>query len=541
LQKASEVYDVCVVGSGAAGGVMAKELCEGGAKVVVLEAGRQVPNAELPSHKWPYELPYRGLRSEKQAPFYQGDIVQSIRYADSDQVGVDRVRIVGGRTMHWNAVTLRYAARDFKERSMQGIEEDWPITYEAIAPYYERIAQLIAVRGKDEEIEILPTGKSYLRPIPWRCSEHILKRATNAMGIKLIAVRKALATQSHDHRPACHYCGHCMDGCDIGAIFNTPGSMFPKARATGNFTLRENALARAILVDKEGLATAVSFVDTQTRRELQVKARIVVVCASTVESARLLLNSRSSQHPGGIANSNGIVGKYLHGHLGSQVSIYLEELQGGKTSNQDGATDHVYIPRYNHLSGKSDVAGGWGMQVNFQSYMFPHHAHRLRGYGSSFKQNVRNMQPGYLQMGSFAKVTAGPENHVTVDPARLDANGIPIPVVRFRFSQNDQALWKQANQSMLEMFSHLKGKVFSTFGDAPAGFASHEVGTIRMGKDPQTSVLNGYCQAREVKNLFVTDGSCFTTSSEKNPTLTIMALSMRTADYIKEQRRRGEL
>ena len=144
-------------------------------------------------------------------------------------------------------------------------------------------------------------------------------------------------------------------------------------------------------------------------------------------------------------------------------------------------------------------------------------------------------------MGSFAKVTAGPENYITVDPKRLDANGIPIPVVRFRFSQNDQALWKQGNQSMLEMFSHLKGKIFSSFGDAPAGFASHEVGTLRMGKDPRTSVLNGYCQAREVKNLFVTDGSCFTTSSEKNPTLTIMALSMRAADYIKEQRRRGEL
>ena len=159
MQKASEVYDVCVVGSGAAGGVMAKELCEGGAKVVVLEAGRQVPNAELPSHKWPYELAYRGLRSEKQAPFYQGDIVQSIRYADSDQVGVDRVRIVGGRTMHWNAVTLRYAARDFKERSMQGIEEDWPITYEEIAPYYERMEQIIGVCGNDDGLEILPAGK----------------------------------------------------------------------------------------------------------------------------------------------------------------------------------------------------------------------------------------------------------------------------------------------------------------------------------------------------------------------------------------------
>ena len=260
-----------------------------------------------------------------------------------------------------------------------------------------------------------------------------------------------------------------MDGRVIGAIFNTPGSMFPKARATGNFTLRENALAREILVDKEGLARAVSIRGhPDSQGNMQVKARIVVVCASTVESARLLLNSRSSQHPGGIANSNGIVGKYLHGHLGQpQVSIYLEELQGKKPSNQDGATDHVYIPRYNHLSGKSDVAGGWGMQVNFQSYMFPHHAHRLRDTEVRLNRTCGRCSRDICKWASFAKVTAGPENQAIVDPARSDANGIPIPRGTFPLHQNDQALWKQANQSMLEMFSHLKGKVFSTFGDAP--------------------------------------------------------------------------
>ena len=536
-----EIFDVCIIGSGAAGGVMAKELCEGGAKVVMLEAGRKVNPVELLSHKWPYELPYRGLRGEKQAIFYQGDISKSIAYADSDDVGVDRVRILGGRTMHWNAVTLRYAARDFKEWSTQGVEEDWPLTYEELEPYYDRIEQIIGVCGNDDHLDILPAGKHYLPPIPWRCSEHLLKRATTAMGIPLIAVRKAVLTRSYDKRPSCHYCGHCMDGCDVASIFSTPDCMLPKARATGNFTLRENALAREILVDNEGLAQAVSFVDTETRTEQQVKAGIIVVCCSTVESARLLFNSRSPRHPGGLANSSGAVGHYLHGHLGNSVSMYLDELQGKKPFNQDGATDHVYIPRYNHLSGNSNVAGGWGMQVNYQSYMFPQHAHRVPGYGASFKQQVRKMQPGYLQMGSFAKVTAHQQNCVTVDPGRLDANGIPTPVVHFRFSDNDRALWQAANQSMLEMFSHLKGKVFPSLGKAPSGFASHEVGTVRMGKDPRASVLNSYCQARDVKNLFVTDGSCFTTSSEKNPTLTIMALSMRAADYIKDQRRKGGL
>jgi choline dehydrogenase-like flavoprotein len=542
LSKA-EVFDVCIIGSGAAGGVMAKELCEGGAEVVMLEAGREVPPSEFLSHKWPYQLPYRGLRGEKQAPFYQGDISKSIAYADSDDVAMDRVRVLGGRTLHWNAVTLRYAPRDFKEWSLQGIEEDWPLSYEELEPYYDRIEQIIGVCGNDDHLEILPAGKHYLPPIPWRCSEHILKRATGAMGIPLIAVRKAVLTKPHDNRPPCHYCGHCMDGCDVASIFTTPDCMLPKARATGNFTLRQNALAREILIDGEGIAKAVSFIDTETRTEQQVKAGIVVVCCSTVESARLLLNSRSPKYPMGLANSNGVVGHYLHGHLGDSVSIYLEELEGRKPFNQDGATDHVYVPRYNQLfdNGKTDYVGGWGIQVNFSGYMFPHHATSLPGYGFAFKERVRKMQPGYLFFGSFAKVTSRGQNYVTVDPSRPDAHGIPTPVIRFRFSENDRALWEASNESMLQILSHLKGRVFPSSDSAPRGFASHEVGTVRMGKDPRTSVLNSHCQARDVKNLFVTDGSCFTTSSEKNPTLTIMALSLRAADYIKEQRKRGEL
>lgn len=535
------IYDVCIIGSGAAGGVMAKELCEGGAKVVMLEAGHEVPLGKFLSHKWPYELSYRGLRGEKQAPFYQGDVSTSIRYEECDHVSVDRIRVLGGRTVHWNAVVLRYAERDFRGWSVDGIEEDWPLTYEEVEPYYERIEQMIGVCGQDDRLEIVPAGKHYLPPIPWRCSEQILHRATKAMGVPLISVRKAVLTVPYDGRPPCHYCGHCMSGCDVGALFNSAEVVLPKAQATGNFTLRQNALAREILVDREGLARGVSFVDTRTKREEEVKARVVVVCCATVESVRLLLNSRSPQHPNGLANSHGVVGRYLHGHLGGGVDIYLEELQGVKPFNQDGATDHVYIPRYNHLFGAKDYAGGWGIQVNFSDYMFPHQALHLDGYGAEYKARVRDMQPAYLMLGPFGKIEARPENYVSVDPHHVDEYGIPIPVVHFRFSENDFALWRDKNRSLMEICSSLTAEVFPNFGRAPSGFSSHEVGTIRMGKNPKTSVLNSFCQAREVKNLFVTDGSCFTASSEKNPTLTIMALSLRAADYIKEQRRRGDL
>lgn len=533
------IYDVCVIGSGAAGGIMAKELSEGGARVIQLEAGHEVPAPH--THDWPYKLPYRGLRGERQAPYYQGDVATSIRYEDCDNIAVDRIRVVGGRTVHWNGVTLRYAARDFKPRSVDGVEEDWPLAYEELAPYYERIEQMIGVCGLDDGLEILPAGKHYLPPIPWRCSEHILQRSVKRLGITVISVRKAVLTVPYDGRPPCHYCGHCMDGCDVAAVFNTATAMLPKSLATGRFTLRQNALAREILVDREGLARGVSFIDTTTRKEEQARAKIVVVCCSTIESARLLLNSRSPQYPNGLANSNDVVGRYLHGHLGDSIEIYLKDLEGLPPFNQDGATDHVYVPRYNHLSGKKDYAGGWGFQVNYSSYMFPAQARVLHGYGAGFKERVRTMETGYLMFGAWGKALARPENRVTTHPGAVDEHGIPMPIVHFRFGDNDKALWRASNDSMLEIASQLRGQSFPNFSRGPAGFMSHEMGTVRMGTNPKTSVLNSFCQSHEVKNLFVTDGSCFTNTSEKNPTLTIMALSLRAAEYIKEQRRRGEI
>jgi choline dehydrogenase-like flavoprotein len=348
-------------------------------------------------------------------------------------------------------------------------------------------------------------------------------------------------TKDYDNRPPCHYCGHCMDGCDVGSIFTTPDCMLPKAQATGNFTLRENAIARELRVDSEGQVRSVSFVDRLTKKEEEVRAHVFAVCCAPVESARLLLNSKSPHYPQGLGNSNGVIGHYLNGHHTATVNMYLAELEGTPPINQDGATDHVYIPRYNQLSGKRQYAGGWGIQVNFNSYMFPYQAMKVKGYGAEFKQQVRKMQPGFLMLSAFGKTVSTLGNYVSVDPSRPDEYGIPAPVVRYRFVENDYAMWREMKQSLLEICSQMKGTIFTEFGDGPSGFASHEVGTIRMGKDPATSALNGFCQSHVVKNLFVTDGSCFTTSSEKNPTLTIMALSARAADYIRHQRRIGKL
>lgn len=530
-------YDVCVIGSGAAGGVMAKELCEGGAKVILLEAGESVPPARFRTHCWPYEMQFRGFRGEKQDPFYPADVKNTIRYDTQEQVSVDRIRVVGGRTLHWNAVVLRYARADFRERSLNGIEEDWPLTYDELAPYYDRIERMIGVCGNDDGLEVLPAGPWYMPPPPFRCSEQILKRAVAPLGIPVIPVRKALNTRPYDNRPACHYCGHCMDGCDVSAIFSTPGSMLPKARKTGNLTLRENAVAREILVDSNGLARGVSVVDRSTKEEEEIRASIVVVCCATVETARLLLNSRSSRHPAGLANSSDAVGRYLNGHLGDTIHIYLKELEGRRPENLDGALDHALVARFNTKS----PAGAYGFQVNFAGYMYPFHAKYLPGYGAEFKKKVREMQPGFLMMGGYGKVAARPENRITVDANRPDVYGIPTPVLQFRFGDLDKAVWTEMRNTVAAMCDRLKGEVTKPLGERPSGFASHEVGTVRMGRDPKSSVLNSYCQAHDVKNLFVTDGSTFTTSSEKNPTLTIMAQSLRAADYIRDQRRLGKL
>ncbi len=530
-------YDVCVIGSGAAGGVMAKELCEAGAKVILLEAGEAVSPGEFRTHCWPYELPFRGLRGEKQEPFNPPDLKNTIRYETQDSVSVDRVRVLGGRTVHWNAVVLRYAPSDFRERTLNGIEDDWPLSYEELAEYYDRIEKMIGVCGNDDRLEVLPAGPWYLPPPAFRCSEQILKKAVAPLGIPVIAARKALLTRFYDNRPACHYCGHCMDGCDVSAIFSTPSSMLPKARKTGNLTLRQNAVAREILLDAEGLARAVSIVDRTTKKEEEVRARIVVVCCATVETARLLLNSRSPRYATGLANSSGVVGRYLHGHLGDTAYLYLKDLEGRPPENLDGALDHAFVPRYKTKT----PAGAFDFQVNYAGYMFPYHAKFLPGYGADFKKKVREMEPGFLMFGGFGKVAARPENRILVDPNRTDIYGIPTPVLQFRFGDLDHAVFAEMQNTVADICDRLKCDVVKPLGVRPSGFASHEVGTVRMGKNPKTSALNSFCQSHDVKNLFVTDGSAFTTSSEKNPTLTIMALSLRAADYIKEQRRRGEL
>jgi choline dehydrogenase-like flavoprotein len=524
------IYDVCVIGAGAAGGVLAATLVHAGVDVVLIEGGPYRDPAKLDNHLWPYERRARGWHSR--VPTVEVDPKLEPIEIIGDPIGINRARVIGGRTTHWNAVALRFSEADLRERSRAGIEDDWPIGYQELAPYYGRAERLMVVCGTREGLAVLPDG-NFIPPLKPRCSEAVLDRACGKLGIRMIPVRKALSTEAGHGRAACHHCGHCMSGCEVSAIFNTAEHVLPAAQKTGRLRLVSNSMARQLLMGSDGRVRAVSIIDRETKAEQQVRARVFALCCGNVESPRLWLNS-------GLPDTYDVAGRYLHGHITGQTLGYLSALVKTKPVNQDGATDHVYIPRFER-GRKRDYAGGFGFQLNYSSYMTPHHAKRVPGYGAPFKRRVRELQPGFSMLGGFGKSLAKRENRVTVDPERRDAYGIPIPVVHFRWGSNDLALYQDMMATALEIYEAAGVKLVFAPDARPGGFASHEVGAMRMGDDPKNSVVDRLCRAHEVKNVFVTDGSCFTTFPEKNPTLTIVALSLRTADNIIELRRRGEL
>jgi len=535
--RAAEPYDVCVIGSGPAGAFVAHELVAAGARVVLVEAGEAVTPGAL-SHLSRSAFRHRGTWLERQVPYYPDDIAE-VRY-QTPAISVDRIRVLGGRSVHWNAVCLRFSPDDFREKSVAGIEEDWPISYQDLDPYYGYVERTINVCGTRENLAVLPDGEFSGPPPALRCAEQLAALACREAGLQLIPTRKAMQVGRGGTRVPCHYCGRCMLGCDVGAIFTTPNTLLPSALATGRLTLRTNTLVRQLLVGNNGLVCAASVVDRKTKADEEIRARRFVVSCGSIESARLLLNSACPRHPNGLANSSDLVGRYLTGHAVGTLYGYLPPLAGSRERlGERGALDHSYIPRSTAIPG-GKYAGGFGAQVQYADLDFPHHASRVPGFGAAFKAEVKRLQPALLQMGGFAKVVAQAANRVTVEASRPDRYGIPSPAIQFEFGDNDRALFADMLERLSAIYEKARAEMFFR-DDRLGGLASHETGTCRMGTDPRTSVLSPFCQAHEVANLFVVDGSPFVTLPEKNPTLTIMALAVRTARYIAEASKRGDL
>ncbi|MDX2030614.1 MAG: GMC family oxidoreductase [Blastocatellia bacterium] len=534
----TKTYDVCIIGSGAAGGFMAKELTAAGAETILLEGGRSIDVEEMNCHAWPYDLPKRGFGFRHQAQMYPDEIEKQIEYR-GDRISVSRVRNLGGRTFHWNAACYRFAPDDFREWSVNGIEEDWPLTYEEIAPFYDYVEREMHVFGTKENLPFLPDGNFVAPAPPLRCAERYAQPRLARIGMNLISSRKAVLLKGRGGRGACHYCGHCMDVCDVRAIWSSDITVIPQALATGRLTLRTNALAREILLNPDGLVRGVSFVDRRTRKVEEVRAKLVVVCCATIESARLLLNSKSEKFPNGLANNNDVVGRYLGGHSQTTFMGFLKDLVATDTWQGDGVTDHAYIPRF--VKRGRDFVGGYGYQLNYVSRRVAHPARHVEGFGSAYKKRVRELQPGLFQMGGYGKVEHRPSNRVTTDPRKTDNYGIPIPIIQFEFGENDRALFRDLVESAQKIYDACDAELTVNRNVSIGGFASHEVGAVRMGKNPKTSVLNAWNQSHEVRNLFVVDAGCFTTFPEKNPTLTIAALAVRCARHIAAQRKKGAL
>ena len=555
-----KVYDVCIIGSGAGGGMMAYMLTQAGADVVMLEAGGPWDNTkDSVMLKWPYESPIRG-NSTKERPFGEFDAciggwdIEGEPYTRADGSKFDwwRARMVGGRTNHWGRISLRVGPDDFRRRSLDGLGDDWPIGYDTLKPYYDRVDDLIGIFGSAENLPNEPDGRFLPPPTP-RCYEMLVKQAADRLKVTCIPARLSIITRSHNGRPACHYCGQCYRGCHTNSNFSSTNVLIAPALETGRLTLHTNAMAREVTVGADGRADGVAYVNKADGTDQHVRARIVVLAASACESARLLLNSKSAKFPQGLANSSGVVGKYLTDTTGTDVAGFIPKLQNGIPHNEDGVGGgHLYCPWWLD-NRKLDFPRGYhieiwgGRGVPSYGFMWGIDAYpEFGGYGKALKDSYRRLYGTTIGFSGRGEMIPNDRSYCELDPEVKDRWGIPVLRFHWQWTDHEHLQVKHMQETFRALIDEMGGEVFSPmptkekgYGIATGGRIIHEMGTTRMGKDPSRSVVNEWCRAHDVPNLFVADGGPFVSQADKNPTWTIMALAMRTADYISEQRKGG--
>ena len=565
------VYDVCIVGSGAGGGMAAKVLTEAGADVVMLEAGIMWDTRrDSRMFAWPYDSPRRGAPiSERQFGEFDAGLGgwtldgEPYTTAAGDRFDWFRTRMLGGRTNHWGRISLRFGPDDFRRRSLDGLGDDWPITYDELKPYYDRVDTLVGIFGSKEGLPNEPDGLFQPPPRP-RCYELLIKEASQKLKIPCIASRLSILTQPLNGRPACHYCGQCGRGCSVHANFSSPSVLLPPALATKRLTMTVNAMAREVTVGESGLANGVTYIDKTTGRENHVRARIVVLAASACETARLLLNSRSSKFPHGLANSSGVVGRYITDSTGTSVRGFIPRMMNSVPHNEDGASGaHLYMPwwldnrtldfpRGYHIEiGGGRRLPGFGTFGGIHQYNGTESSGRPisgGGYGKRLKDDYRRFYGATVGFSGRGEMVPNDNSFCEIDPVVVDKWG--IPVLRFHFQWSDYELKqvKHMQETFRAIIHEMGGTALSPmpseadgYGIEPGGRIIHELGVTRMGTHPRSSVLNRNCQAHDVKNLFVADGGPFVSQADKNPTWTILALAMRTSEFIVDQRKGGSL
>ena len=561
--KKPESYDAIIIGSGMTGGWAAKELTEKGLKVLVLEAGRPiVPDQDYVEHVPVSDVKFRGLTDRKQElqtqpvqrmcyacdewaqKFFVNDLENPYTTDPGKPFAWIRGRQVGGKSIMWARQSYRWSDLDFEANLRDGYGIDWPIRYADIAPWYDYVEDFAGITGQAEGLSQLPDGH-FLPPMDLNCAEIAVKEAVaRRFGRERVLTigRAAILTRTHNGRAACHYCGPCHRGCITQSYFSSVNATLPAAEKTGRMTLRPHSVVHSLIFDAQSRrVSGVRVIDAQTRQAFEVHSRLLFLCASTLESTRILQNSATPEFSGGLANSSGQLGKNLMDHTmgggaDGEIPGFLDRVQFGNRPNG------IYVPRFKNVARQ---------EKNFlRGYAFQGSASRARwergieasGFGVSLKNSLRKHGPWRMGFHGFGECLPRPENFVEIDKDRVDAWGIPALKIHCVFSDNEKALLDDMAIEASEMLAAAGARDIRPMRqNNPPGLAIHEMGTARMGRDPKTSVLNLHNQAHDVKNLFLTDGSCMASSSCVNPSLTFMALTARACDFAVSQMKKGEL
>jgi len=555
-------YDVIIVGSGAGGGMATKILSEAGLSIAIVEAGPFYDPAnpdQMTQMKWPYESPRRGGGTTR----FFGDFDQAyggweIEGEPYSQVGDTqfkwfRSRMLGGRTNHWGRISLRFGPDDFRKKSIDGFGDDWPITYQDVKPYYDKVDKLIGVFGSKENLSNDPDG-FFLPPPKPRLHELFYMKGARKSNVKVIPSRLSILTKRiNDQRGVCFYCNQCARSCMAYADFSSGSCLiFPAQKSGGQIDMFLNAMVRTVTTNEEGKATGVSYIDKTDNKEYKLKGKVVVLAASACSSARILLNSKSKQHPNGLGNTSDLIGKYLHDSTGGDMMAFIPELIDRKIYNEDGVGGmHVYSPWW--LDNKKlDFARGYHIEVwgglgapsygtgfNINSFNKFFGLKKAGGYGDILRSDMKKYYGSTIGLSGRGESIAQKTNYCEIDPKKVDKYGVPVLRFNYKWTDNEIKQAKHMQDTFEELAYNMGGIPLGNkptkkdnYGISVPGEIIHEVGTTRMGNDPKNSVVNKYERLHDVDNVYVVDAAPFVSQADKNPTWTIMALSMRTSEHI---------
>jgi len=568
MTSTSVEFDAIVVGSGVSGGWAAKELTEKGFKTLVLERGRPIQHGAdyVGEHMPAWKRRFRGLPDraliekhyfqQARVPAFFDDTTVHYWHRDSDSAYIEdptapfdwkRAGVLGGRSILWARQVNRWSDLDFTANARDGHGVDWPIRYADIAPWYSHVERFIGVSGSREGLPHLPDGE-FQKPMELNAAELEVKRAVEQgwRDRRVIIGRVAVLTEPIGDRMACHYCGPCQRGCSTGSYFSSLSSTLPAAERTGNLSVVTNAIVESLEHDETGKRiTGVSVIDALTRNRTRFSARVVFLCASTVGSTQILLNSRSERYPVGLANSSGVLGKYLMDHIfGVRIGGTLPGLTNLYT--RGNRPNGMYVPRFRNLDDASPTLPflrGYNFQGGAERAGWREMAKKLEpAFGADFKNQLRQPGPWQAYLLGFGEMLPVAENSMHVDFKQRDQYGVPRVGFSVRYRDNEQ---RMIDDMLKEGTAMLRAAGATDIRQARGlnlpGQAVHEMGTARMGRDPRTSVLNAFNQSHDLENLYVTDGACMASSSCVSPSLTYMALTARAADHAAARLKAGYL